>query len=99
MGGHGDISVLRTLPILKAELCAASMNGDIERANELDLLLAHLHSGLFVEANPIPVKWAISQMGMIENTLRLPMTSLSKEHFIRLALLCVLLVPSNLSLN
>ena len=82
MGGHGDISVTANVaPKLMSKMCAASMLGNVKLSDELDLLLAHLHSGLFVEANPIPVKWAISQMGMIENALRLPMTSLSKEYF------------------
>ena len=81
MGGHGDISVTaNVVPKLMSEMCTAAMGGNFERAKELDLVLSDLHSGLFVEANPIPVKWAVSQMGMIENVLRLPMTSLSKEH-------------------
>jgi dihydrodipicolinate synthase/N-acetylneuraminate lyase len=76
MGGHGDISVTANVaPKLMSKMCAASMLGNVKLSDELDLLLAHLHSGLFVEANPI------SQMGMIENALRLPMTSLSKEYF------------------
>jgi dihydrodipicolinate synthase/N-acetylneuraminate lyase len=82
MGGHGDISVTANVaPRLMSEMCAAAMSGNLERSNELDLVLVHLHSALFAEANPIPVKWAVSQMGMIENVLRLPMTSLSKEYF------------------
>ena len=81
MGGHGDISVTANVaPKLMSEMCVAAMGGNSERAKELDLVLSDLHSNLFVEANPIPVKWAVSQMGMIENVLRLPMTSLSKEH-------------------
>lgn len=82
MGGHGDISVTANVaPRLMSEMCAAAMSGNLERSNELDLVLVNLHSALFAEANPIPVKWAVSQMGMIENVLRLPMTSLSKEYF------------------
>jgi 4-hydroxy-tetrahydrodipicolinate synthase len=66
---------------LMSEMCAAAMSGNVERSNQLDLVLFHLHSALFAEANPIPVKWAVSQMGMIENVLRLPMTNLSKKYF------------------
>ena len=80
-GGHGNISVTANVaPKLMSEMCAAALRGDSNRAEEIDLNLNLLHSALFVEANPIPVKWAVSQMGMMENVLRLPMTALSEEH-------------------
>lgn len=80
-GGHGNISVTANVaPKLMSEMCAAALRGDSNRAEEIDLNLNLLHSALFVEANPIPVKWAVSQMGMMENVLRLPMTTLSEEH-------------------
>ena len=80
-GGHGNISVTANVaPKLMSEMCAAALRGDSNRAEEIDLNLNLLHSALFVEANPIPVKWAVSQMGMMKNVLRLPMTALSEEH-------------------
>jgi 4-hydroxy-tetrahydrodipicolinate synthase len=81
LGGHGDISVTANVaPKLMSEMCAAALSGDRDRALELDSKLAALHSSLFVEANPIPVKWAVSQLGLLPNALRLPMTPLSASH-------------------
>ena len=80
-GGVGCISVTANVaPKLMSEMCAAALRGDSKKAEEIDSNLNLLHCALFVEANPIPVKWAISQMGMMENVLRLPMTTLSEEH-------------------
>jgi 4-hydroxy-tetrahydrodipicolinate synthase len=82
LGGHGDISVTANVaPKLMSEMCAAALSGDKDRAMELDSKLAALHSSLFVEANPIPVKWAVSQLGLLPNALRLPMTPLSASHY------------------
>jgi 4-hydroxy-tetrahydrodipicolinate synthase len=82
LGGHGDISVTANVaPKLMSEMCAAALSGDKDRALELDSKLAALHSSLFVEANPIPVKWAVSQLGLLPNALRLPMTPLSASHY------------------
>lgn len=81
LGGQGDISVTANVaPKLMSEMCAAALNGDFERARRLDNQLSPLHSGLFLEANPIPVKWALGELGMIEKSLRLPMTELSEQY-------------------
>ena len=81
LGGQGDISVTANVaPKLMSEMCAAALAGDAEQAQALDSKLAALHHSLFVEANPIPVKWAVSQLELMSNTLRLPMTPLSESH-------------------
>ena len=78
MGGHGVISVTANVaPKLMHQLCAAALVGDVKRAREINLRLLPLHQRLFLEANPIPVKWALAEMGMMEAGLRLPMTPLS----------------------
>jgi 4-hydroxy-tetrahydrodipicolinate synthase len=80
LGGHGVISVTANIaPRLMHEMCAAALVGDVKKARELNLRLLGLHQKLFVEANPIPVKWALAQMGRIEAGLRLPMTPLSEK--------------------
>ncbi len=79
VGGHGVISVSANVaPRLMHELCVASRAGDVARANTINRQLFLLNRDLFVEANPIPVKWAAQQMGMLEGTLRLPLTPLSE---------------------
>jgi 4-hydroxy-tetrahydrodipicolinate synthase len=81
MGGHGVISVTANVaPKLMAELCRAALSGDVTTARACNDRLLGLHRALFVEANPIPVKWALSQMGLIENELRLPMVPLSTRY-------------------
>ena len=81
MGGHGDISVTANVaPKLMSDMCAAAIAGDTELAAKIDMNLIALHTALFLESNPIPVKWAVSQMGLMDNVLRLPMTPLSREH-------------------
>jgi 4-hydroxy-tetrahydrodipicolinate synthase len=81
MGGHGVISVTANVaPKLMAELCRAALAGDVATARARNDRLLGLHRTLFVEPNPIPVKWALSQMGLIENELRLPMVPLSSRH-------------------
>ncbi len=81
LGGDGDISVTANVaPKLMSQMCAAALAGDAAKAAELDSKLEALHQDLFVEANPIPVKWAVAQLGLQENVLRLPMTPLSAEH-------------------
>ena len=78
LGGHGVISVTANVaPRLMHEMCAAALVGDVKKARDINLRLLTLHQRLFVEANPIPVKWALALMGMIEPGLRLPMTPLS----------------------
>ena len=77
-GGHGNVSVTANIaPRLMSELCAAALAGNVQRAMELQFQLMPLHKHLFIEANPIPVKWAVSRMGHCGPTLRLPMTELS----------------------
>ncbi len=81
MGGHGVISVTANVaPKLMAELCAAALAGDLARARATNDRLLPLHRRLFVEANPIPVKWALAEMGLIKNELRLPLVPLSAQH-------------------
>jgi 4-hydroxy-tetrahydrodipicolinate synthase len=78
LGAHGTISVTANVaPKLMHEMCMAALAGDLTRAREINFRLLGLHRNLFVEANPIPVKWAVSRMGLIKNTLRLPLTPLS----------------------
>ncbi|MEX8191456.1 4-hydroxy-tetrahydrodipicolinate synthase [Comamonas guangdongensis] len=80
-GGHGNISVTANVaPRLMSELCRAALAGDIKRAMEIQFQLMPLHKSLFVEANPIPVKWAAARMGLCGPTLRLPMTQLSQQY-------------------
>src|SRR5688500_6980462 len=77
LGGHGCISVVANVaPKLMHQMCAAALVGDVKRARELNFKLFPLHQKLFVEANPIPVKWALAEMGLIEGGLRLPMSPL-----------------------
>jgi 4-hydroxy-tetrahydrodipicolinate synthase len=76
-GGQGNISVTANVaPRLMHELCAAALAGDARAAMKIQLQLLPLHKHLFVEANPIPVKWAMARMGLCGGTLRLPMTTL-----------------------
>ena len=78
LGFHGDISVTANVaPRLMSELCKAAMAGDTKRAMEIQFKLMPLHKSLFVEANPIPVKWAAARMGLCGPAMRLPMTPLS----------------------
>ena len=78
LGGHGVISVTANVaPRLMHEMCAAALSGNLQVAREINSKLILLHSNLFVEANPIPVKWACSELGLIESGLRLPLTPLS----------------------
>ena len=77
-GGQGNISVTANVaPRLMHELCMAAIAGDARRAMEIQLRLMPVHKNLFVEANPIPVKWAMARMGLCGGTLRLPMTPMS----------------------
>ncbi|MEO5795395.1 MAG: 4-hydroxy-tetrahydrodipicolinate synthase [Rhodoferax sp.] len=77
-GGQGNISVTANVaPRLMHELCVAAMAGNARRAMEIQRQLMPVHKHLFVEANPIPVKWAMAELGLCGPTLRLPMTPLS----------------------
>ena len=77
-GGRGTISVTaNVVPARLAALSAAALSGDAERARALDAVLAPLHAALFLESNPIPVKWALAEMGRIGPGIRLPLTPLA----------------------
>ena len=79
-GGHGVISVTNNVaPRAMAAVCEAALAGDRDKALELNRPLEGLHTNLFLEANPIPVKWALHEMGLIPEGIRLPLTPLSKE--------------------
>ncbi|MFT0851846.1 4-hydroxy-tetrahydrodipicolinate synthase [Achromobacter sp. F4_2707] len=81
LGGHGNISVTANVaPRLMHELCAAAIAGDVPRTRELNARLAQLNKVLFVEANPIPVKWAVAEMGLTELGYRLPLVPLSAQY-------------------
>ena len=78
MGGKGNISVTANVaPRDMSELCAAALRGDAETARALNEKLMPLHKNLFIESNPIPVKWALHDMGMMPEGIRLPLTWLS----------------------
>ncbi|MFP5305343.1 MAG: 4-hydroxy-tetrahydrodipicolinate synthase [Gammaproteobacteria bacterium] len=80
-GGHGDISVTANVaPRKMHQMCAAALAGDRTTAERIDGELRALHKDLFVEPNPIPVKWALSQMNKIQNGLRLPLVPLDSAH-------------------
>ena len=77
-GGQGNISVTANVaPRLMHDLCVAAIAGDREKAMQIQFQLMPLHKQLFVEANPIPVKWAMARMGLMGGAMRLPMTPLS----------------------
>ena len=81
MGGHGTISVTANVaPKLMHAMIAAARAGELARAREINNRLLPLHQRLFVEPNPIPVKWALARMGRAGGTLRLPMTPLSAQY-------------------
>jgi 4-hydroxy-tetrahydrodipicolinate synthase len=81
LGGHGVISVTANVaPRLMRDLCAAARAGDVRRAREINARLLGLHQRLFVEANPIPVKWAVAQLGLIGGGIRLPLTPLAAQY-------------------
>jgi 4-hydroxy-tetrahydrodipicolinate synthase len=82
LGGHGVISVTANVaPRMMHEMCAAALVGDVKTARELNLRLIGLHQKLFVETSPAPVKWAMTQMGLIEPGLRLPMVPLTERSY------------------
>ena len=81
LGGHGVVSVTANVaPAEMAALCRAALGGDLVTARRINRQLLPLHLKLFVEANPIPVKWALKKMGRIEGGIRLPMTELESRH-------------------
>jgi 4-hydroxy-tetrahydrodipicolinate synthase len=81
IGARGVISVTaNVVPRRMRELCAAALSGDLAAARAIDATLQPLHRDLFVEANPIPVKWAMARMGLIGNAIRLPLVELAAAH-------------------
>jgi len=80
-GGDGCISVTANVaPKLMHEMCMAALEGDFDGAAKINDRLDPLHDALFYESNPIPVKWALSEMGYVSQGIRLPLTVLSDEH-------------------
>lgn len=80
-GGHGTISVTANVaPAQMARMCEEALQGNEQEAIKIDQQIAELHRVLFVESNPIPVKWAVSEMGFSENNFRLPMTPLAEKY-------------------
>jgi 4-hydroxy-tetrahydrodipicolinate synthase len=80
LGAKGNISVVANVaPRLVSDMCAAVLAGDLARARELNFHMSGLSRHLFCEANPIPVKWACQQMGLVGGNIRLPLTPLSPE--------------------
>jgi 4-hydroxy-tetrahydrodipicolinate synthase len=81
LGGKGNVSVTANVaPQAMHDMCAAALAGDRETASAINAPLEGLHERLFVESNPIPVKWALSEMGLIPAGIRLPLTSLASEY-------------------
>lgn len=81
LGAKGDISVTANLaPAAMHEMCAAALSGDRDKATAINQDLMGLHKNLFLEANPIPVKWALSEMGMMQEGIRLPLTVFSEKY-------------------
>ena len=80
MGGKGNISVTANVaPREMADLCEAALEGNAEKARAINEKLMPLHKDLFIEANPIPVKWALVEMGLMQKGIRLPLTWLSES--------------------
>ena len=80
-GGDGVISVTANVaPKKMSEMCSLALEGKVDEANKIDNILIGLHKGLFVESNPIPVKWVLHKLGLIQSGIRLPMTWLEKKY-------------------
>jgi 4-hydroxy-tetrahydrodipicolinate synthase len=81
LGGHGVISVTANIaPKLMHDMCVAAMSGNVKATCEINAKLFALHQKLFIEPNPIPVKWVLQQMGLIKTGIRLPMVNLSTQY-------------------
>ncbi|MES2674715.1 MAG: 4-hydroxy-tetrahydrodipicolinate synthase [Pseudomonadota bacterium] len=81
MGGKGDISVTaNVVPSQIARMCELALDGYAEAARAINARLLPLHDAMFVESNPIPVKWAVAQLGLMQPGIRLPLTSLSTQY-------------------
>ncbi len=80
-GGQGNISVTANIaPRLMHQLCVAAIAGDAATANQIQRQLLPVHKNLFVEANPIPLKWAMDKMGLCGGTMRLPLTGMAQSY-------------------
>jgi 4-hydroxy-tetrahydrodipicolinate synthase len=80
-GGSGNISVTANVaPALMAQLCTLALAGEREQAEQINARLAPLNKALFLESNPIPVKWALFQRGLISDGIRLPLTTLDERY-------------------
>ena len=81
LGAHGNISVTANIiPQQMSQICAAALAGHAEQAEALNNQVANLHNILFCESNPIPVKWALHEMGLIGTGIRLPLTPLAEQY-------------------
>ena len=84
LGGHGNISVTANVaPQQIAEMCRLAMSDDeqsVEQARAIHQQLLSVHRAMFVESNPIPVKWAVAEMGLMQHAIRLPLTQLSAQY-------------------
>lgn len=79
-GGQGNVSVTANVaPRLMHELCVAAIAGDVRKAMDIQMRLLPVHKNLFVEANPIPLKWAMARMGLCAETMRLPLTPMTRS--------------------
>jgi 4-hydroxy-tetrahydrodipicolinate synthase len=82
LGGNGTITVTgNVVPRLVHEMIMAAIKGDSETASAIDAKLAGLHKNLFIQSNPIPVKWAVAEMGLMGKGVRLPLTWLTEDCF------------------
>ena len=80
MGGHGNVSVTANVaPRLMADMCRLALAGAADEARDINKFLSLVHDAMFVESNPIPVKWAVAEMGLMKHGIRLPLTELSHE--------------------
>jgi 4-hydroxy-tetrahydrodipicolinate synthase len=81
LGGKGDISVTaNVVPRAIAQMCELALAGKADEARAINQRLMPLHTAMFVESNPIPVKWAVAQLGFIQAGIRLPLTPLSAQY-------------------
>jgi len=80
LGGKGNVSVTANVaPAMMHELCMLALDGKADEARELNERMMHLHNAMFVEANPIPVKWAVERMGLSGSGIRLPLVTLDER--------------------
>ena len=80
-GGHGVVTVCgNVVPRLMSDMCRAALAGESDKAHEFDDILQPLNKALFLESNPIPLKWALAEMGLISSGIRLPLTPYAEEY-------------------